>query len=114
MKNRDLIGQMVQETISEDFEEQNNVLRYQHEDFFEIHAFLDSERLCYVIHNNGSVIEVPQIWGPFKNRISSEFYLTKFDDRSDFISIMSEFYQKDIETIKIILDKENSDFRKAA
>lgn len=104
MGDQDFIGQMVQETISIEQDDKSNLLSFTHENSFEIRAFYDKTRFCYVIHNKKEIMEIPENWGPFKNRISKEFFLSKFDDKDNFIEIVSIFLDRKLDSIKFILD----------
>ncbi len=104
MKEADFIGQMVQETIQTNDNDKSNLLSFSQENSFELCAFYDKKRFCYILHNHKEILEVPKDWGPFKNRISSEFIVSRFDDKDHFLDIISIFYKKDLNSIKIVVE----------
>ena len=110
MSNKDFIGQMVQETISNEQDDKSNLLSFTHENSFEVKAFYDSKRYCYIIHNKREVVEIPENWGPFKNRVSSEFYLSKFDDKDNFVEVISLFFKRELVSIKVSLENTQGKF----
>jgi hypothetical protein len=110
MSNKDFIGQMVQETISIENDDKSNLLSFTNENSFEVKATYDSKRFCYVIHNKREAVEVPENWGPFKNRVSSVFHLSKFDDKDNFVEIISVFFKRDLHSIKVVLQNTQGKF----
>ena len=109
MKSDDFIGQMVHETISTENEVHQDVLSFRSIDYFKLNVFYDKKRMCFVIRSEKKIIEVPKNWGPFKNRIASEFYISEFDDTEGFIPIISEFFNQEIRTLKIVLENPEVD-----
>ena len=115
MKTEDLIGQMVQETISNLNREGTSVLLLSDKDCFKLEAVYDEKRMCFVLSHGDKSIEIPKNWGPFKNRITKQFVLSEFDDGELFIPIIAAFYQEKINSIKIsIINDTSVDWRKAA
>jgi len=110
MNNKDFIGQMVHETISSEQDDKSNLLSFTHENSFEIRALYNSKRRCYIIRNKRESVEIPENWGPFKNRISSEFYLSKFDDKDNFVEVISLFFKRELTSIKVSLENTQGKF----
>jgi hypothetical protein len=109
MKTNDFIGQMVHETISTENSTQQDMLSFENNNFFKLEVSYDKKRMCFVLENDKGTLEVPQNWGPFKNRIASQFYISEFDDPEGFISIISNFFDQEISSIKIILKNPEND-----
>lgn len=107
MKENDFIGQMVQETIHSG-EDKSNILSFSQENSFELNALYDDVRKCYILSNKQEDIEIPENWGPFKNRISTEFIVSRFDDKDFFLDIISVFYGKELNSVKILLENTSS------
>lgn len=103
MGANDFISLMVQETLDSEQSVGEKVLPYQSPDCFEVEAIYNEAKKCYLICADNKFIEIPKNWGPFKNRISQEFILLKEDDHDLFLDIISTFFQKNIECMKIQL-----------
>ncbi|MAX65349.1 MAG: hypothetical protein QF441_14615 [Bacteriovoracaceae bacterium] len=102
MAKKDFIQQMVKDTIS--FSQEyysDNVLPLSFKGAFEISAFYDRKRKCYILHNESEVLEIPRNWGPFRNRVSIRFQLSKYDDKDNFVEILSLFFNKDLEHVQV-------------
>lgn len=108
MKDGDFIAQMVQETI--DSQQTSNVLKFKNPDdteTFDVH--FDQSKKCYTLKTPSKTLEIPMNWGPFKNRIASEFTLSIDEDDDKFINVLSTFLEKPLYSIKIkFLNSPNS------
>tara|TARA_Y100000590_G_C15421100_1_gene901437 strand:- start:395 stop:742 length:348 start_codon:yes stop_codon:yes gene_type:complete len=109
MKENDFIGQMVQETLSNS---NYDSYEFSHDadSLCEIRVKVDQARGCYLIWSEKEHLEIPKNWGPFKNRISGEFILSKKEDNEHFLDMLSVFFQQDISTAKFVLDQTPFEF----
>lgn len=100
MKDRDIIAQMVQETI--DNQNTSNVLKFKSpEDTETFNVNFNEIKKCYTLTTDSKKLEIPMNWGPFKNRIATEFTLSIDEDDDKFISALSAFLDKPLYSIKI-------------
>jgi len=101
----DFISKMVQETLDGeqvDHVVDVNFLRSAH---VEIMANYDAKLRCYVIRNeHNKVLQIPENWGPFKNRIATEFIVSRQDDNYLFLDILSEFCEQNIDNLKVCIE----------
>ena len=102
MKESDLIGQMVQETIQNADDTEHNVLDFTHDVDRIIYLQFDSVRLCHIIKNKKKTLEIPQNWGPFRNRISSEIHIDEFEDRHEFLAVLRQFFDANFKSVKMV------------
>lgn len=113
MKDMDYISQMVQETL------QSNKFQgvEASEEPVEIRVKRNVAKNCLVISNEkGQDLEIPENWGPFKNRIVHNFIVDSSDDPYDFLSVLSSFLGQELGSIRIIIEKklDDSSFGSAA
>lgn len=117
MSATDFISKMVEETLRKEQAQGEQVLPFHQPDCFEVEAIYSAEKKCYMIEANNLSIEIPKNWGPFKNRIASEFILSTSDDKEMFLDVVSSFFNRKIDCLKIrLVDAENhlSEFKKSA
>lgn len=101
-KANDLIFEMVSMTL-DDAESRNssNILPFaQPQNTIEFDYYLDEDRKCFVLDIRGLSIDIPMNWGPFKHRISHEFYIDHSEDTDHFLEIISDVYGETIEVAK--------------
>lgn len=99
MNDKYLIDLMVQETIQGDIP--SNVISLSSEDTFQLTANYIQNRKCYQIQRKDKKLEVPENWGPFKNRLSQSFTLTAFEDSDDFIGVLELFFDRELKSVNI-------------
>lgn len=109
MSATDFISQMVEETLQKEQTEGDKVLPFHQPDCFEIEAVYNPTKKCYSVSANNQIIEIPKNWGPFKNRIATEFILNTTDDKEHFLVVVSSFFARKIDCLKIrLVDAENN------
>jgi hypothetical protein len=99
MSDKDLIDIMVRETLSE----KKSLDPFKLVQPFGISAIYDKTRLCFVIEGSEYSLEIPENWGPFKNRLSASFEITPESDKELFLPIISSFLGKELSHIMIEL-----------
>ena len=116
MKESDYIGLMVQETIQISEESEYHELDFAESVDRTIHLQYDQIRCCHIMASKKGDLEIPQNWGPFKNRISHEIYLDISDDKYDFLSILNQHLGERFTSVKLITSPDLGSFygRKAA
>lgn len=109
MDGKDFISKMVEETLGESLETEDNVLKFEQPECFELQAKYIANKQCFQIMAHGKTIEIPKNWGPFKNRIANEFILSPLDDKEHLIPVISAFLGKQLDCLKIqLLDSEHN------
>ena len=106
MNDKYLIDLMVQETIQGDVP--SNVIPLSNENTFQLTARYIAKRRCFLIKKNDKNLEVPENWGPFKNRLSQSFTLTSFEDSDDFLSVLELFYDRELTSVQITIEGKES------
>ena len=117
MNDKDFISKMVHETLEGATSQNVEDVNFLQSSFFEIKAKYDYHKKCYIIWNTtNEALEIPENWGPFKNRISTEFTITKAEDKFLFLDILSLHFEQNITNLKISLENRGDRFalRKAA
>ncbi|MBD66866.1 MAG: hypothetical protein CME62_16810 [Halobacteriovoraceae bacterium] len=95
---------MVEATFQEDAQSNRSEYIYnQNKEFTEILASYNQTKKCYLLSYQNKTLEVPKNWGPFKNRISTEFELTSDNDHHHFLAVLSDYYQTEFKHLKFTL-----------
>ena len=105
MDNNDFISKMVEETLGQELDQDEAVLKFEQPECFELQATYLPSKKCFQIMANGRTIEIPKNWGPFKNRIANEFVLSHHDDKDELIPVISAFLGKPLDCLKVKLLK---------
>ncbi len=108
MKENDFITLMVQETLN---------LQTDADIVPTISAYEDRDKACIVISNDeGEVLEIPKIWGPFKSMMGNHVYISQDNDSYEFLSILNSFLGHENLAVRIILGEnyQTQDQRRAA
>lgn len=117
MNDNDLISKLVHETLEFAENQQVDDVNFLQSNFFNIKAKYDYSKRCYIIQNHSlSLIEIPENWGAFKNRIATEFTITKNEDKFLFLDILSIHFDRKIENLRVSLENRSERFtmRRAA
>lgn len=115
MANKDLISQMVDDTIEQENCSVGNLLPFEiPTNTFTVEAFYDEKKQCFLITANGKSLEIPKNWGPFKNRIATEIVISKNDDNYLFLDVLSVFLGKRIDLLRIDLMYSEKSITRAA
>ena len=107
MKEKDFISLMVQETLS---------LQESSDRAFTLYAQEDIQRMCLSIENDvGELLEVPKNWGPFRDLMGSQIFITAENDSYEFLGVISQFFGYDFQSVRIVLEhNQEESFNKAA
>lgn len=106
MSSYDLIEQMVQETISNTSTQASgecHLSLLNSKKTCKLYASYNSTKLCYIISLDGNKIEIPKNWGPFKNRISTEFTISSREDEDKFFEVVSAFFNIKESALKVVI-----------
>lgn len=105
MKDNDFISQMLMETLEDtSFQKSDEfTLIKSFDDAVELQVTKDEERECFCFTLKETPIEVPVNWGPFKNRISRDFTLSRSEDTDYFLDILSDILMYRVQNIRIMI-----------
>ena len=103
MSATDFISIMVEETLDQENDQGESILPFHQPDCFEVEAVYNPRKKCFMICAHNKFIEIPKNWGPFKNRVAKEFILSRSDDKEDFLTVASLFFNRQIECLKVQL-----------
>ena len=115
MANKDFISQMVEDTIEQDVCSGGDLLPFEMPtNTFTVEAVYNHRKQCFMIMANDKFLEIPKNWGPFKNRIATEFMISKRDDNYLFLEVISVFFGQKIDLLKIDLVNSEHSVSRAA
>lgn len=100
IKENDFIEKMVQETIEMVESDKSNIRGFAIKSDRVINLIFDHARHCYIVNHGDSTIEIPDNWGPFKNRNTYEFEVNQADDDYHILDIFSHFFNEEFRCIK--------------
>jgi hypothetical protein len=115
MANKDLISQMVDDTIEQENCSGGNLLPFEiPTNTFTVEAVYNDIKKCFMITANDKSLEIPKNWGPFKNRIATEIVISKNDDNYLFLNVFSVFLGQRIDLLKVDLVYSQKSITRAA